>query len=180
MWFRSLFSARESRSRRHPSVTTRLRPESARGAAACLLAGVTLGGCTWCTSVAPPTVAEPDENAAVDEVEAARAEMLRRVGAKRQAAEDVLAGRLTLAEAAARFRAIRAEVRQRYREAVGPLPPDACDEEVFCREVIDYARDVLRDRPDEAKEALARLEQELRAHRTRLEVTTKGEKEDGR
>jgi hypothetical protein len=78
------------------------------------------------------------------------------------------AGRLTLPEAAARFRAIdeggpavnesvwRADVRRRF--------PDASDDECLYRHVIDWVETVLAEWPEESAAVTRRLGAELEAH----------------
>ena len=65
---------------------------------------------------------------------------------KQQVVADVIAGRLTLHEAAARFRA-----------ASG----DAGDGETLCRSVIGWVHLALRDHPERADRVAGRLEREL-------------------
>jgi hypothetical protein len=127
-----------------------------------------------------PQAAGLDEGPSDDELEAKRLAMLRRIEAKREAAQAVLMGRLTPAEAVERFRTFRAELRQRYLAAQGSSATTPFEEEGLCREVLTYARDILRDRPDGAEEALTRLEQELRAHSATQGLTPEVEKGGGR
>jgi hypothetical protein len=75
------------------------------------------------------------------------------VEAKRRVVEQVVAGRLTLLDGAARFRALG-----------GSSLPDAEDTEAVCRAVIGWAGLALSDRPERAGAVLTRLEEELRAH----------------
>jgi hypothetical protein len=86
----------------------------------------------------------------------APASALARVAAKQRVVEQVIAGRLSLTAAAARF-----------REAAGGLPK-AEDGEAVCRAVIGWAELALRDRPERAAAVAERLEGELRWHLDRF------------
>jgi hypothetical protein len=74
----------------------------------------------------------------------------------------VIAGRLTLLEAAARFQAITLS-----RPAHMPVSlagyPGGSDEERFCRQVIAYVESLLED-VSERRAVVVRLNCELRAH----------------
>ncbi|HJZ60370.1 MAG TPA: hypothetical protein VKE74_35830 [Gemmataceae bacterium] len=70
---------------------------------------------------------------------------------KQQAVAGVIAGRLTLLEAAARFR------------AAGGGPVEA-DGEAVCRSVIGWVHLALSERPERAEEVSARLESELQSY----------------
>jgi hypothetical protein len=72
----------------------------------------------------------------------------RRTVAKAELAQEAAAGRLTLFEAAARFRDLDAGVTEDYRCGWRHLAEGASDEERYCRQVIGYARLALRDRSD--------------------------------
>jgi hypothetical protein len=90
------------------------------------------------------------------------AEIERSLREKDQVARAVIDGRLTLVEAAARFRAINAS-----RPANLPVCldqyPGKTDEERVCREVIGYVETRLPEQPGTSA-FLARLESELEAH----------------
>jgi hypothetical protein len=86
----------------------------------------------------------------------------RRREAKRQVAEEVIAGRLSLEEALEAFRSLQGE----------RLPQDEPKQDVLRRwkmsedewlgvGVLDYVEQVLADRPDEAAVVIARLKKEL-------------------
>jgi hypothetical protein len=81
------------------------------------------------------------------------ASALARVATKQRVVEQVIAGRLSLMEAATRFRA-----------AGRGLLPAAEDGETVCRTVIGWAELALRDRPERASAVAERLEGELRWH----------------
>jgi len=74
----------------------------------------------------------------------------------------VIDGRLTLAKAAARFRAINAS-RPHHKPVRLDHYPGQTDEERVCRQVISYVESKLADRPD-ASAILARLECQLKEH----------------
>jgi hypothetical protein len=78
---------------------------------------------------------------------------LRRVQAKQEAVADLIAGRVGLLEAAARFQA-----------AGGG---GCADGEVVCRAVIGWAQLALSERPERAEALAAALEDQLLAHLTR-------------
>jgi hypothetical protein len=124
--------------------------------------------------------AGPDEHAAVqeedpgsgpdvlaetrraDRLDAFRKVLFWEVAKRSEIASDLLAGRLTLFEAAAGFRAVR-QVRARYQEP-GPLPfPGRPEEEQLCRQVLGYAETRLHGEPARAA-VVARLHQQLQQH----------------
>ncbi|MDB5307012.1 MAG: hypothetical protein JWO38_1214 [Gemmataceae bacterium] len=74
---------------------------------------------------------------------------------KEQAVTDVIAGRVSLLEAAARF------------GAAGEARPDT-DGEALCRSVIGWVHLALRDRPERADLVAGRLEHELQDYRAQL------------
>jgi hypothetical protein len=79
------------------------------------------------------------------------------VEAKRRIVEQVIAGRLSLVEGAAHFRATS-----------GDGGPDGHDIEGSCRTVLGWAGLELRDRPERAAAVVGRLEAELEWHLRRL------------
>ena len=129
-----------------------------------LLGGAAVVGGTWGVPEPAPPAPGQDDGPSREELLAERAAVLRRVEAKRQAVEAVLAGQLPPAEAVERFRAFKAELRRRYTPWQGPISWTPFEKEALCQDVMSYARDALRDRPDGAGEALARLEQGLHAY----------------
>jgi hypothetical protein len=143
-----------------------------------LVGGAAVVGVRGLSEHMPPAAGE-DEGPSGDELEAERAAMLSRIEAKRQAVEDVLAGRLAPGEAAERFRTFKAELRRRYLPWEEPTPRNAFEEERLCQEVLAYARDALRDRPAGAEDALIGLEQELREHLALRGLTSEGGAEGG-
>jgi hypothetical protein len=86
---------------------------------------------------------------------------LRRAHArKRDIGLSLLAGRLTLRQAAAGF--ADASVKSPTLEAVWrKLHPGETNDERYCREVLTWVRVELHDRPEEEKKALARLQAQL-------------------
>jgi hypothetical protein len=82
--------------------------------------------------------------------------------AKDEVAREVIAGRMTLAEAAARFRTIDAS-RPPHLPVHLDVVPGSSDEERICRQVIAYVENNLEGRPDRDA-VLARLEADLRRH----------------
>ena len=90
------------------------------------------------------------------------AEVKQRVYGKQQVADDVIAGRLDLFAAAARFRELTPPaIRQRHYMQL--VYPDAGEEERYCRSVIGWIRGTLQLRsPAEADRVVSRLEAELR------------------
>jgi hypothetical protein len=84
----------------------------------------------------------------------------RRLQAKYAIVTQLLARRLTLRDAAARFGDLDAEV-PGIRDRLTQRYPDVAYEVALCREVIAQARSVLRVRaPEQMETVLARLEEE--------------------
>jgi hypothetical protein len=91
-------------------------------------------------------------------------ERYERLLAKGQVSDDLIAGRLTLFEAAARFRRIE---QGREHTRVEYYPGDS-EEERLCRRVINGARAQMSQRyPEGADEFVERLEAELQLHKER-------------
>jgi|SRR5262245_3420234 len=101
------------------------------------------------------------------------AALQRRIREREQIAAEVVAGRLSLPEAAARFRALQPPGPPSPVPRGGPLA-DASDEEWQCRLVIDIVGFVLRSHRLSANETVARLEAELRDHLARLGIAPAG------
>jgi hypothetical protein len=121
--------------------------------------------------IGEPGTPEPtlDENLRTEELERRRQLLLRRYVAKEQAVRELLAGRLTLLQAAARFRDAEAAV------PVGWGPP--CTDsgptkgKRLCWDVITWARGWLAEnQPAQATEVITRLEAELQQHRAEYGV----------
>jgi hypothetical protein len=85
----------------------------------------------------------------------------RRVGAKVRLAREVIDGRLTLLEAAARFRDLNREPPLFAWVAFRAANPGASDDELLCREVISYVHLEQRGQPGTDAGLVARLEAEL-------------------
>jgi hypothetical protein len=81
----------------------------------------------------------------------------RRMAAKDEVAREAVKGRLTLLEAAARFRDLDADAPEAYRRGWRFLAEGSSDEERYCRQVLGYAERALHGRPGQAA-ALRRLE----------------------
>jgi hypothetical protein len=89
-------------------------------------------------------------------------EVIQRVSAgKHQVTAEVLAGRLTLREAAERFRQLDALLDDRAGEARG-LAPRARTEEERCRYVLHWVASAGPEEPARAASVVARLEEEYR------------------
>jgi hypothetical protein len=82
------------------------------------------------------------------------------IALKDEVAEDVAVGRLTLVEAAARFRRLDAGASEEYRRGWRLLSEGGSDEERYCRQVIVGVGLVLRGRAD-AADVLAGLNRQL-------------------
>jgi hypothetical protein len=98
-----------------------------------------------------------------ERLEGERFAVLSRNEAKQQVAGEVVAGRLSLAEAVARYRALNDESPY-YRAQAARFHPAMSQEERLCREVIGYAEAALRGQPGRAERVLSRLERDLRDH----------------
>jgi hypothetical protein len=86
--------------------------------------------------------------------------------ARDRIARLVIAGRLTLAEAAARFRELDHQVMDpgTYARTLQMYFPGASEEERLCRKVIRHALKLVDQQPDVAARLQARLETQLRKH----------------
>ncbi|HXG08327.1 MAG TPA: hypothetical protein VNK04_00910 [Gemmataceae bacterium] len=84
--------------------------------------------------------------------------------AKEEVAAALVAGRLTLWEAGARFAALDEQFPCVRGEGASRRFPGRSEEERRCREVIAYAEELLADQPDQAEELVARLQLELEEH----------------
>jgi len=98
-----------------------------------------------------------------EEFERRRESLMRRHLAKDQAVRELLAGRLTLLQAAARFRDAEAAVPASWTPPVRADAGDPAEGERLCRDVITRVHDWLATNlPEHAAEITARLEAELR------------------
>jgi hypothetical protein len=88
----------------------------------------------------------------------------RRLHAKQEVIVELVADRLTLLEAAARFAELDADV-PGIRERLAQRYPGASAEVAWCHEVIERARSVLWARaPEQLEQVVARLGAELQAY----------------
>jgi hypothetical protein len=88
----------------------------------------------------------------------------RRTLAKYAVVNELLAGRLALREAAARFRELNADD-PKVRERLAQLYPGVSYDEALCRNVIEHARYEMRLRaPEQVANVVARLEAELQEY----------------
>jgi hypothetical protein len=84
----------------------------------------------------------------------------RRTALKAEVAGDVAAGRLTLVEAAARFRRLDADAPEDYRRGWLATAEGGSEAERYCRQVLAHVGGVLGGR-DGAADILARLNRQL-------------------
>ncbi len=103
-------------------------------------------------------LAEAERGSRLDELSGAYA---RRIFAKHGLVEDVIAGRLSLRQAAARFRDLNEQPPAFDRERFLSLYPGADDDERHCREVLAWVLDQSQGNLD--TDLAARLETELQA-----------------
>jgi hypothetical protein len=102
-----------------------------------------------------------EEVARKQELDQREAAIRRRREAKAQVAAEMIAGRRSLAEAIEQFRALDREWPENHR---GPRTPEdfgMSQDEWDGRNVLDFVRRVLADRPAEAAVVADRLEKEL-------------------
>lgn len=140
---------------------------------ATLVGWMTFAGCTflgWTLLQAQADLRQEDEHRA--QLEAHGQDVLYRIAVKRQVVEEVIAGRLSLPEAAAWFR----ELNGAYSAPLDVLRrqhPGLSDDEIACRNVIDFVDAHLERRPLEAGVVRARLEAELAAWQSDLPQMTR-------
>ena len=143
-----------------PLLGAVLRGSLPAGLAACCLAlAVWRGGNFWSVPRPDglPDRAAPDGQAAADVCP----NLLRRVRDKERLAGEVIEGRLSLAEAAARYRDLDAQPPPPNWEEFRRVYPGASDDERHCRQVIANVRLELPFHPDADPALLGRLEAEL-------------------
>jgi hypothetical protein len=117
-----------------------------------------------CRSLPQPVVEWHDAVQRGQELEDRMSLALRRCGAKEAAVADVIAGRLTLLEAAAEFRDLNAQIPQ-AKHWLAHQYPDQPYELALCRSIIRRVGLELRPRmPEQAEILIARLEAELAEH----------------
>jgi len=95
------------------------------------------------------------------ELDAQGEAILRRLEAKDRIARAVLDGRLSLPEAAQCFRDLDRDWSDFDIEFFRASVPGASDAERYCRLTISWVRTCVKNRPDQGKEVLRRLEAEL-------------------
>jgi hypothetical protein len=138
-------------------------------ACAALLAVTVVGLFTIHSDQPPDAGSRPKDIPAQDsewgeEAEARQTACLHRIKAKRRIAQDVLAQRLTLLEAAEHFRDLNEGNPGVDWEVFRRAYPGCSDDERYCRQVIDVVEgEVHRDR-SRAVAIRKRLEAELREH----------------
>jgi hypothetical protein len=126
-------------------------------AACCLALALSRGTDSW----APPALDGTDPDAGDRELDELSRAVQRRTAEKERMAAQVAEGRLTLPDAAARFRDLDRQPPPFYWDQFRHEYPGRSDEERHCREVISYVR-ALQDGPDRGAAVAARLEAELR------------------
>jgi hypothetical protein len=99
-----------------------------------------------------------------EELDAQRERLRHWQEGKREAVRAVIAGRMTLLEAAARFRELDRQLPEFKWDLFRRAYPGSSDGERHCRHVIAATEAELSKRPDEAAEVMARLEAELQEH----------------
>jgi hypothetical protein len=144
-----------------------LRSPRLAGVACALLAATAAGYSGYRAFVNPasalPASAGVDEGPSPDEVEAAIAWCGQSADAKDRLTGEVIAGRLSLPEAAARFRALEAGRPNRYCRTRTDLFPGGSEGERYCRAVITRVVNRLHaEDPAREQEVSARVEAELR------------------
>jgi hypothetical protein len=133
-------------------------------AGAAVVAGVCLLA-SWRPSAKGPQLESDLQRA--ERLEAERQRVLQRCRGQMAVAAEVVAGRLTLLQAAARVRALRADEPPLVWKMVQRGHPGLSREEWLCRVVINYVGRVLYDDPAQARALVRRLRAELREHRQR-------------
>lgn len=142
------------------------------GVGAAVMVGLFLLSPGWIADRDPPQRAgAPPDDAPDEELERQRLALLRHIEAKRAVARELVAERLTLREAAARFRDLDRDAPEIYWRGFPYLYPGRSEAERYCRQVIDCVEGELgltveggsRAQPGVAAIA-ARLRQELDQH----------------
>jgi hypothetical protein len=106
-----------------------------------------------------------DEQRRADKLEVQLANVVRRGARRRETVQELIAGRRTLREAAARSQALAREDPDFPWDMFRREYPGRTDEERHCRQMIVFVQTALQDHPGEAAEVVARLEAELEAYR---------------
>jgi hypothetical protein len=148
---------------------------SMRSGFLCLVAGLGLVGCIGYLFPALPASLGLDlhdfsnnvrtlqeAGARSEALQAHQEETLARTAAKQDAVAAVIAGQLTLREAAARFRSVDEACPKFRHDLFCRANPGATDEERYRNVVLEYVRQTLQVRPGGGQDILRRLEAELR------------------
>jgi hypothetical protein len=138
---------------------------SVRSSFLCLIAGLgLLGGASYlfpglAAGFDPGSLSEllrkmQEEGLRSDQLDAEGEAALARLAAKQEAVEAVIAGRLTVAEAAARFRSLDEAWPKFKRDEFRRSQPGATDDERYRNAVVEYVRQVLQDRSGAGRDVL--------------------------
>jgi hypothetical protein len=112
----------------------------------------------------------------LDRVDEASVRALGRIDTRQGIADEVILGRLGLVEAADRFHALNAGLPDGGHELRLCFAGASSDNECCCRQVISWVRTRLEETcPDEADGVVARLEEELQAHLSRIGAARPGQ-----
>jgi hypothetical protein len=115
---------------------------------------------------ATPSSEDRASSPAAEEV----AGVIRRIDAKEELGREVVAGRLALVDAAARFRELDEQPPKFHYEEFRDSHPGMTDDECRCREVILFLRSMLAARGERDSPVVSRLEEELQAHLERRDL----------
>ena len=113
---------------------------------------------------APAAASERAAEAEREKLDALLHGVARRVDAKEQVAQEVAEGRLTLAEAAARFRDMNQQLPAFAWDTFRQAYPGRSDDERHCRQVIEFVRAQVQALSMADRAVAGRLEAELQEH----------------
>ena len=123
---------------------------------------LTVGSCWMDENPLSPLMKSLEEGRRLDEIDRS---VMARIEAKTLLIDEVVANRMSLVEAAARFRSLAEAGLDQPMRVLQFLPGDT-NEEKFCLQVILWAETHLREvRTSQGNEVLARLRRELAAAR---------------
>jgi hypothetical protein len=119
---------------------------------------VVMGGVVWSERNLPSLMMGEQEREA--KLDAQVKVALGRIDYRQKVVEDLIAGQISLANAAVKFEELNAT----YAGGTSAVltSPEASEEEIRCRQVIFKVKATLKDRPCEASAVMERLEAELR------------------